>query len=199
MCELARDALRLRLFEQPVDPPSIDQLAQISAILDDAPLRQVSLGALVSLGAGTPEIANELDVLGSRAARLPSIALDGDCFADLAEVGDAGPLAELFLQLAPWFAEALGPSLSVLGVTKKQRIDPRSGLPVRNEIAAWAGALGLGEFDVYVGGVEPDNVVGIPGETPSLVIGTALHAPLIPNIDNLLPANFTQSAVGRAS
>jgi hypothetical protein len=170
----------LRLFAQPADAESIDRLAQIAAILDDAPLRQVALGALLSLQSGTPEMAHELNVLESRAAHLPSIALDENCFSELAEVGDVGPLAELFVHLAPWFAEALGPSLSVLGVAKKQRIDPRSGLPVRNEIAAWAGALGLGEFDLYIGGVDPDNVVGVPTETPSLVIGAALHAPLDP-------------------
>ncbi len=181
LCAAARDALRARLLEQPIDPESIDRLAQIAAIIDDAPLRQIALGALVAIESGTPEMVHELEVLGSRAARLPSIALDSSCFADLAEVGDEGPLADLFANLAPWFAEVLGPSLSVLGVTKKQRVDPRSGLPVRNEIAAWAGALGLGEFDVYVGGIEPDNVVGIPGETPSLVVGTALHAPLQPH------------------
>ncbi len=180
LCESAREALRSRLMEQPVDAESIDRLAQIAAKLDDAPLRQVALGALVCIEAGTPSIVDELVVLGSRVARLPSIALDENCFLDLAEPGDAGPLAELFLHLAPYFTEALGPSLAVLGVTKKQRVDPRSGLPVRNEIAAWAGALGIGEFDVYVGGIDPDNVVGIPGDIPSLVIGSALHAPLIP-------------------
>ena len=180
LCELARSALRLRLFQEPTDAESIDRLAQIAAILDDAPLRQVTLGALVSLHAGTPEMAEELKVLESRAARLPSIALDEESFSELAEVGDIGPLTELFMHLAAWFAEALGPSLSVLDVTKKQRIDPRVGHPVRNEIAAWAGALGLGEFDVYVGGVDPDNVIGIPTEIPSLVVGTAVRAPLAP-------------------
>ena len=180
LCEIARDALRARLLEQPLDAESIDRLAQIAAVLDDAPLRQISLGALVAIDSGNAEMVHELDLLGTRVARLPSIALDENCFTDLAEVGDDGPLAELFVNLAPSFAEALGPGLSALGVTKKQRVDPRAGLPVRNEIAAWAGALGLGEFDVYVGGVEPNNVVGIPGETPSLVVGTGVHAPLAP-------------------
>ena len=180
LCELARDALRSRLLEQPVDAESIDRLAQIAAILDDAPLRQVALGALVCIESGAPSIVEELAVLASRVARLPSIALDENCLLDLVEAGDGGPLAELFVHLAPYFAEALGPSLSVLGVTKKQRVDPRSGLPVRNEIAAWAGALGIGEFDVYVGGIDPNNVVGIPSEIPALVIGSALNAPLIP-------------------
>ena len=176
----ALDAVRAHLLEQPLDAEFVDRLAQLAAVLDDAPVRQTALGALVAMNAGTAEMVDELEALGTRSARLPSIALDAECFSDLAEEGDQGPLAELFATLAPWFAEALGPSLSVLGVSKKQRVDPRSGLPLRNEIAAWAGALGVGEFDVYVGGVEPDNVVGIPGETSSLVVGTALRAPLSP-------------------
>ncbi len=80
LCEQARDALRLRLLEEPIDAESIDRLAVLAAILEDAPLRQVCLGALVSLDAGTPDMVQELAMLGSRSARLPSIALDGGLF-----------------------------------------------------------------------------------------------------------------------
>ena len=180
LCSRARDALRERIFDEPFDSESIDRLAQVAAILDDAPLRQVALSALVMLEAGTPEIEEELTRLQSRIARVPTIAIDEACYSELAADGDEGPISDLFRQLAPCFSEALGPGLTVLGVTKKQRIDPRSGLPVRNEIAAWAGALGLGEFDLYIGGIEPDNVVGIPTETPALVIGTSVRSPLHP-------------------
>ena len=48
---------------------------------------------------------------------------------------------------------------------RRDKIDPRSGLALRNEIAAWAGAFGIREFDLYVGGKEPLDVQGIPGET----------------------------------
>jgi hypothetical protein len=147
-------------------------------MMDDTPLRQVALGALVALDAGAPEMADELTSLDSRVARAPSIALDEHCFAELLDVDDVGPIGEFFRQLAPWYNEALGPSLVVLKVTKKNRTDPRAGLPLRNEIAAWAGALGIGEFDLYIGGVGADDVVGVPAEIPALVVGTALRAPL---------------------
>jgi hypothetical protein len=39
---------------------------------------------------------------------------------------------------------------------------------------------------VYIGGVEPDNVVGIPGEQPALVIGAAVRAPLAPRHRQLI-------------
>jgi len=125
-------------------------------------------------------VLDEIERLGLRVPRLPTMALDEACFRDLAETGDEGPHSELFAALGPYFTEALGPSLSMLQVSKKQRVEPRSGLPLRNEIASWAGALGVSEFDLYVGGISPDSVVGIPGETPSLVVGSALRAPLSP-------------------
>jgi hypothetical protein len=78
-------------------------------------------------------------------------------------------------------AEALGPTLKGMEVTKKDRMNPSDGLPLRNEIANWAGALGLSEFDLYVGGSEPYGVVGIPGEKPVLVVGKGISAPLAPH------------------
>jgi hypothetical protein len=94
--------------------------------------------------------------------------------------GDDGPVAQLFHLLAPTLAEALGPSLAAAGVTKRDKVDPRSGLAVRNEIATWAGTFGIREFDLYIGGRDPLGVVGVPGEVPSLVIGAQVNAPLAP-------------------
>jgi hypothetical protein len=86
----------------------------------------------------------------------------------------------LFAALAEPLSEALGPSLATLGVAKKNKVDPRSGLPLRNEIAAWAGALGLGDFDLYLGGKEPNGVQGVPGEIPAIVVGEGIAMPLTP-------------------
>jgi hypothetical protein len=63
-------------------------------------------------------------------------------------------------------------------VGRRDKVDPRSGIALRNEIAAWAGALGIQEFDLYVGGNDAGAVQGIPGETPALVVGTGVNAPL---------------------
>jgi hypothetical protein len=111
---------------------------------------------------------------------LPQVAVDDNTIAAISDPADTGPLAQLFYAIAAPLAEALGPSLETLGGGKKNKIDPRAGLPLRNEIAAWAGALGLGEFDLYVGGV-PNSVHGIPGETPALVVGPGITAPLSPS------------------
>jgi hypothetical protein len=94
--------------------------------------------------------------------------------------GDEGPIADLFVLLGPTLAEALGPSLQGCGVGRRDRVDPRSGLALRNEIAAWAGAFGIREFDLYVGGRDPLGVQGIPGEPPAIVVGSGVNAPLAP-------------------
>jgi hypothetical protein len=53
-------------------------------------------------------------------------------------------------------------------------------LPIRNEVVAWAGALGITELELYVGGRDPEGVFGVATEPPSLVIGRAVAAPLAP-------------------
>jgi hypothetical protein len=96
----------------------------------------------------------------------------------LAAGSDEGPIAELFGVLAPTLVEALGPTLATAGVGKRDRVDARSGLPLRNEIAAWAGAFGVREFELYVGGKDPSAVQGIPGEIGAIVVGPGINSPL---------------------
>jgi hypothetical protein len=84
----------------------------------------------------------------------------------------------LFAELGSTIGEALGPSKDTLGVGRRERVDPRSGLPLRNDVAAWAGALGLGEFELYVGGRDPNGINGVAGEVPAIVVGSAITSPL---------------------
>jgi hypothetical protein len=94
--------------------------------------------------------------------------------------GDEGPISDLFVLLGPTLGEALGPTLQSCGVGRRDKVDPRSGLALRNEIASWAGALGVREFDLYIGGSDPTGVQGIAGEPPSLVVGPGVNAPMAP-------------------
>lgn len=157
---------------------NVDRLARVAAAIGDAPLRQAALGAVVALGGGTPAIDHELEILDQRVARMPQIAIDENAMPDLCDPADHGPLPQLMRVLAPVFAAALGPGLQALGVTKREKVDPRAGLPIRNEIAAWAGALGLGDFDVYVGGREPHGVFAVATERPAVVVGAEVTSPL---------------------
>ena len=180
LLQQAKTALFFELQRDPMDAERIDRLARLATELESVPLRQATLGALVALGAGTPEIDAELYALDERVARLPRIAIDPASVPELLDPGDGGPIAELFREIAAGLTDALGPTLKGLGLTKKQRLDPRDGAPLRTTVAAWAGALGIGDFDLYVGGAEPDEVRGIPGEKPTIVIGSAVQAPLSP-------------------
>jgi len=159
---------------------TLARLARIAAELERAPLRQAALGALVALGVHTGTTEQELTRLDQRVAHVPQIAIEESALPNLADPEDRGPIPELMRALATTIALALGPSLAAFNVTKKERVDPRAGLPVRNEIAAWAGALGIGEFELYVGGGDPSGVCAIATEVPALVIGSKVTAPLTP-------------------
>lgn len=173
-----QSALVSGLMRDPMDAERVDRLARIAAKLDNAPLRQAALGSLVALGEGSPEMDRELAVLDQRVARVPQMAIDPRALPELADPEDAGPVADLMAALATTFAEALGPGLAAFGLSKKDRVDPRAGLPVRNEIAAWAGALGIGEFELYVGGQDENGFFAVATEVPALVVGRSVIAPL---------------------
>lgn len=182
---LSRDLLRrgriatiAELEQSPLDLERMQRLAEIAKRIEDGQLRQVSLGAVVALGGGNPKILAELSELDTRIARVPQIAVDDRVVALVQDPEDRGPIAELMRVLAPTLTEALGPGLAALGVGKKERIRPQDGLPIRNEVAAWVGALGLGEFELYVGGRDRDGVYAIATETPSVVIGGDVETPL---------------------
>jgi tetratricopeptide (TPR) repeat protein len=173
-----RDALMSALLNNPLDAERVDRLARIAANLEDAPLRQAALGVLVALGEGSHEIDHELSILDRRVAHIPQIAIDERSLPELCDEEERGPLGDLMRELAPTFAAALGPNLAALGVTKKDRVDPRAGLPLRNEIAAWAGALGVGDFELFIGGREAHGVYAVATELPAIVLGPVVSAPL---------------------
>lgn len=176
-----RDAealLRSSLLAQPMDAPSWARLAQIAEFFDDRSTRQLALGALLSLGCGTQEMDDELAQLERQGASMPAMVIEDPALQELCDPADTGPIVSLFQNFAGVFAESLGPTLAVLGVGKKQRVDPRAGLPLRNELVAWAGAFGIREFDLYLSERVPGDVIAIPSERPSIVISVSLTAPL---------------------
>lgn len=174
----AQATLVQRLTDDPLDAARVTLLAKIAQYLNNMPQRQAALGALAAIGRGSPEIDRELSNLDRRVASVPKIAIDDAALPHLADPDDHGAAAELMRAMATTIALALGPSLQAFGVTKKERVEARAGLPIRSEIAAWAGALGIGEFELYVGGSDPGVVRAIPLETPVLVLGSNVTAPL---------------------
>jgi cellulose synthase operon protein C len=173
-----KSALVQALQKGPLDPDMVSRLGKIARATDDPALVQAALGALAALGRETPALAGELEQLDHRAAKVPQIQIDQKALAAIGDPADTGPVVRLFEVLGEVIAEALGPTKDTLGVGRRERVDPRSGLPLRNDIAAWAGALGLGEFELYVGGKDPNLIQGVGGEVPVLVVGAGVHTPL---------------------
>jgi tetratricopeptide (TPR) repeat protein len=176
----ARSALLELVREQPADVALIHRMAAVARDLSDDALEQATLGALSALGAGDAQTEQLFAQLASRNRRMPQVAISEALMRVLRAPGDEGPIADLFALLGPTLAEALGPNLSACGVGRRDKVDPRSGLALRNEIASWAGAFGLGEFDLYVGGKDALGVQGIAGERAALVVGPGINAPLSP-------------------
>ena len=175
----AKQTLVQRLAQEPSDADRVALLAKIAGAGQDAALRQATLGALVALGRSDPGLSEELARIDARVAARPQIALDATAMAEIADPGDAGPIAEVFALMAETISLALGPSLVSLAVTKKERVEARGGHPLRLAVAEWMGALGFeGDFDLYIGGREPNAVHGIAGEQPSIVLGSAIKTPL---------------------
>jgi tetratricopeptide (TPR) repeat protein len=177
LLQAARAALLADVAAEPTRGPVVRRLARVAKALSDPSLEQSALAASVVVGSIDDTGRGALARLSQGKPGLPRIALTEALQRSIVAPGDDGPIAELFALLGPTLAEALGPTLAVMGVGKKERIDPRAGSAVRQEVAAWAGALGISEFELYVGGREPLGVQGVPGEPHSLVVGPDVRSP----------------------
>jgi len=180
LLEGARQALVKHLDARPTDVAAVERLAKVAAAQRDLALQQAALGALLALGGGNAAAEQTLVQLSSSKPRVPQVAVSAATLQSILAPGDEGPVADLFALLGPTLAEALGPTLQSCGVGRRDKVDPRSGLALRNEVATWAGAFGIREFDLYVGGTDRFAVQGIPGEPPALVVGAGVNAPLGP-------------------
>jgi hypothetical protein len=180
LLEAGRDALFAALADDPTELERVERLSRVASALGDDPLRQATLGALAALGVDPATLDSELVRLDRRVARVPSMAIDEAALPELADPEDGGAIADLMRELGTTITAAIGPSLEALGTHKKERVDAKAGHPIRNEIVAWAGALGLGELEVYVGGRHPQGIFGVATEPPSIVVGNAVQAPLTP-------------------
>jgi Flp pilus assembly protein TadD len=180
LLENARTALLAHLHRKPSDAENVLRLAEVAGERGEDGLQQAALGVLGALGAGDTASEQAFAQLAARKPRIPQVAIPREMMRAILAPGDEGPIADLFVALGPTIADALGPNLQASGVARRDRIDPRSGVALRNEIATWAGAFGIEEFELYVGGKDPLTVQGVPGEPPSLVVGAGVNAPLAP-------------------
>jgi tetratricopeptide (TPR) repeat protein len=181
MLERARDHVLSGLQKNPNDPDAARRLVRIAGALGDAALEGASAAVSVAIGGSDAAVEGALGRARARSGRvMPQWALTGEHLRALCAPQDDGPISQLFAIIAPAVGEALGPTLAALGVGKRDRVDARAGLQTRGDIAAWAGAFGISEFELYVGGRDPVGVQGVAGEVPSIVIGPNIRPPFDP-------------------
>ena len=178
----AKEALRAELDAEVPTLPTARRLVRAARISRDEIRERAATGVSIALGEDDPTVLQTFARQLAGGARSPRTVLSTADIARIAAPGDSGPLAELLHLLGGTLADALGPSLAILGVGRRDKVDPRSGLQLRNEVAAWFGAFGGGEFDLYVGGKDTEAIVGVPGEVPVIVAGADVKAPLSPRV-----------------
>jgi tetratricopeptide (TPR) repeat protein len=181
MLERARDAMLASLQRSPNDAEPVRRLVRVAGALGDVSLEAAAAAIAVTIGANDASVESALGRARTRTARaMPQWALTSEQIKSLCVPQDEGALADLFTTIASTLAEALGPTLAALGVGKRDRVDARAGLQLRADIGAWAGAFGIGEFELYVGGKDPVGVQGVAGETPAIVVGPSVKSPFDP-------------------
>jgi hypothetical protein len=173
-------ALLDTLERQTPDRDSATRVVRLARALDNEPLERTGLGMLRALGAADPAAEQAFLRLAARDASAPRRPADASVVAGLRAAGDDGPLGDLFALMRLALSEALGPTLASFRVGRRERLDPRAGIALWGELAAWAEAIGVGDFEVYVGGTDPLGVVAIAADPVALVVGAGLNAPLAP-------------------
>jgi tetratricopeptide (TPR) repeat protein len=172
----ARDLILQRLASKPHDRPRVELIAEIADEQSDLNLRRAAFGVATALGLDSETARQAVHNIDARSQREPQIVLGAEAILAIADPDDQGPVPELFAQVAAVVSEALGPSLDTEDVGRRNKV--KEGDPLRIEISRWLGALGFGDFELYVGGRDPRGVKGVAGDRPSLVVGSEVTAPL---------------------
>jgi tetratricopeptide (TPR) repeat protein len=175
-----RSALARAISLAPTDVDKLERLARIAEQLGDVRLRQSSIGALVALGHEQQASRAELVSLERRISTLPPQPVPNDVLAELADPDDRGPVPDLLALVAPYLAEAFGPPRHAFALNRRERISERSGEPLRDEIAAWVNAFGLGEFDLYLSPVPSERLVVLGTQPLTVIAGASVSVPLGP-------------------
>jgi tetratricopeptide (TPR) repeat protein len=166
------------LARDPLVEDRLRMTAKVAYFLGDQPRELLASSSLVALSLAESFEHDREKLLASQLAPWPSMALDPQALKRLASPDEPQVITQLLRILGPATAQALGPTLELLGVTKRDKIDVRAQNTLRNEIAAWAGAFGVTEFDFYISPKDSDILAGIPGEPHSLVVGHKWQSPL---------------------
>jgi cellulose synthase operon protein C len=155
------------------DVEDIARVARVAEELDDLELRLVALGAFVGRVGTEGDTLRELDQLLGHTAPYPSVTKPLDMSSLVHEL-EHGPLIAILRLLAPHLPEVWGPTVSSLGLGRKERRNGSDAQAVRPYVSAWTTALGLRDFEFYLVPQrnEPIAAVAAPKE-PAIIISGA--------------------------
>ncbi len=176
----AVEACRARLAENPSDDSRRRLLAWLCEHHASADIQYVTLGAIATERPLTVKSRRSFAELAHRAPTFPTERWDEEALASATAPNFLTAYAPLVKRLSRLFADAVEPHVGTLGAAPRDRVDPFVDHPLRGEVARWAQAFGLDDFELYVGGDDPAGVRGLHLEFPTLVLGTEVTCPLSP-------------------
>lgn len=144
------------------------RIALAAELGGDPALTRVALRAARGLGEDLPYVAASVPAPKS-SLRDPALALR------YRDPQDAGVLASIVDTVLPDLAEYAGVSTDGANVGRSDRV--RGASVHRDAILPYATAMGITEFELYIGGNDDNRIMVIPGSTPSLVLGRKIQPP----------------------
>lgn len=176
----ARSHARESLRRNPLNPPEIRRFADLCRDSGEDYLERIALGILGLTGKLPDAHQARHERLMASCLALPTQPLSK---ADLESISDPlqlGATGRYLALLSPFISAELDPSLEAMGFSSLMRTDEFSGSPHRAEIGIWMGCFGHSDFELYVGGSDPDLIRGVMGELPTILVGRGVPTPLTP-------------------
>lgn len=168
-----------KLRDAPLQPAHLARLVELSEATESERFTRIALGATALTGRLSDERKRALDdALG--ATKTPAFPLSSDDFDSVAVNAEVGPPGRFARLLSSHLEELSGPDLESLGVTAHMRLDPFGDHPLRREISAWTTFFGIGDFEFYSGGDDPNRIAAFSRDFVTIILGETISTPLSP-------------------
>lgn len=156
------------------DADSLVRLARVADELDDLELRLVTLGALVRHEGPESETLRELDQLLGHTTGLPQPLTDTALLSHIVNDEEQGALIEILRLIAPHLPDVFGPTVSSLGLGRKERRAAQETRHLRAHVTAWANAMDLKDYEFYLTSHSPESIAAVAApKEPAIIMGGA--------------------------
>ncbi len=149
------------LRQSPLDSFQIRRFHLLTENTGHPELERIALGmTALTASLEEPEHAR-LKELHEACKKNPTAPLSSADLEAIAAPGQLGIFAQLATKATPFIARAALPSLAALGVTENMRIPPHRSGPHHEETRAWTEALGITQYDLFIGGTHPETIAAL--------------------------------------